>query len=153
MDDIHYTYLMFVYGSMKKYFMNHFRLVNTAIYLAEAVTIKKYTMYPSESYKFPYVVEDESRFHIKGELYSLEDELLKILDIFEGHPIYYEHKFTEVKINDTIFQAQIYFRADSNPKNYDKETPTDEWKLEHEYKGYQHLEHEIYNLVREKINE
>ena len=53
--------LLFVYGSMKKGFSNHFRLENEEL-LGTAFTKEKYNMYPSFTYKFPYGIENERKW-------------------------------------------------------------------------------------------
>jgi len=127
---------------MKKSFINHFRL-ETAYFLGNALTEEKYAMYPSESYKFPYVLEAENKFHIKGELYSICDDLMDILDLFEGHPFHYVRKIISVVINDVVLEANIYFRSSINPTAYDDTILIDEWTNDLEYQGYKGCEDEL----------
>lgn len=148
---INCNHLIFVYGSMKKSFINHFRL-ETAYFLGNAITKEKYAMYPSESYKFPYVLEEEKKFHIKGELYSICNDLMDILDIFEGHPVHYIRKTVNVVINDVILEANIYFRASSNPSAYDKTVLIDKWTTDLEYLGYKECEDELINIFKNFID-
>ncbi len=100
--------MLFVYGSMKKSFMNHIRL-ESARYIGTALTQESYSMYPALSYKFPYVLEADKVHQIKGELYQVSDELLKIVDIFEGHPEYYVRKQIKVISNNKVIDSYIFF--------------------------------------------
>ncbi len=149
--DIDCQHLVFVYGSMKKGFMNHFRLEGTAIFLGAASTLNSYAMYPDDSYKFPYVLKDKNRFPIQGELYSAGNDLLEILDIFEGHPKYYKREKIEVKINGAILESWIYFRSNSNPRSYDNSKLIDTWSSDLEYLGYKYLEDELCESLQNSI--
>ena len=67
---------LFAYGSMKKDFINHDRLINEK-FIGNAITKNKYNMYPDSLYLFPYGIEDEKVQHLKGELYFLENGTIK----------------------------------------------------------------------------
>ena len=89
------TYL-FVYGSMKKNFRNNNRLKNER-FIGQAVTRLKYIMFPAPSYNYPYAIENEQKYQLKGELYELTTpNIINIIDDFEGAPHYYYRKQTEV---------------------------------------------------------
>lgn len=122
---------LFVYGSMKKDFPNHERLKN-AQYLGDYHTVSYYTMYADTSKLFPYVVNDEKRYQIQGELYKITDKKdFDTIDVLEGIPDFYIKRQISIT-NDTGHKvsAWIYFRSPSNPSVLKREYPMSIWKNE-----------------------
>lgn len=80
------TKLVFVYGTLKRTYGNN-RLLKDSKFLGTAVTCEDaFSMYTGG---FPYVLPEGS-FHVKGELYEVEDEeTLRNLDHLEGYPTHY----------------------------------------------------------------
>lgn len=79
--------LVFCYGSLRKGFGNHGLLVDgKAIYKGDAFTDGHYTMLHLGG--FPGIVP-KGNTSIYGELYEVDDRLLKSLDRLEGHPTFY----------------------------------------------------------------
>lgn len=81
--------LIFVYGSLKKGFHNHFRFIesNHAIYLRKYLTEPKYTMLHLGEFPGVYQGGDTA---ISGELYNIPVDFLSILDELEGCPYFYK---------------------------------------------------------------
>ena len=53
----------------------------------------------------------------KGEVYEVDDTLLKILDDFEGHPDFYHRRLENVKDgNGQVFQCWTYFLPKFKPE-------------------------------------
>lgn len=126
---IGYEQYLFVYGSMKKGFQNHRRLQN-AEYIGDFKTLRQYTMYADTSKMFPYVIENEKRFQIYGELYKIVfkkdfDEI----DFMEGVPDFYRRKQINVIEVDgnRKFSAWIYFRSETNPRRLIRTNPIKVW--------------------------
>ena len=109
---------LFAYGSMKKCFKNHHRLVADK-FLGEAITIERYNMYPAASYNYPYGIENEQKWQLEGELYELTSTDIDDIDIFEGTPEHYYRKEIKVLCRNKLYAAFIYFRASNNPKEMD----------------------------------
>ncbi len=107
---------VFVYGTLKKGFSNHF-LLEKSLFLGNAESVEKYALYIGE---YPVVNEYEKVSTIKGEVYLVDLETLEKLDILEECPEYYYRKMIKVKLheNGEIINAYIYFN------NIEK------WKLE-----------------------
>lgn len=97
------TYV-FVYGTLRKGFGNHFLLKNSK-FIGEAITKEKYSLYASG---IPYVVK-VPKTHIKGEVYKVDSETLKSLDQLEGHPNFYKREEIDVLVNNSPIKAWIYF--------------------------------------------
>ncbi|WP_440952302.1 gamma-glutamylcyclotransferase family protein [Methanococcoides sp. FTZ1] len=73
--------LLFVYGTLKKGCCNH-HLLGDSTFVCEASTATEFRMLDLEY--FPGVVMGEPGSKISGELYNADNELLKVLDEFEG---------------------------------------------------------------------
>ena len=96
--------LVFVYGSLRRGLQNHHKL-NSATYIGEWRTEREYFMTGIKSGAYPYVSseqihEDQTPTHIHGELYSVSEDLLKILDELEGHPVQYRRQRVDL-VNDS----------------------------------------------------
>ena len=99
---------IFVYGTLKKDFHNHHYLED-AEFICGATTKEKYPMVNVEEY-FPYLINKKGiGYHIKGELYKIDEAVLSMLDILEGYP----ELFMREKIPITSFgievDATVYF--------------------------------------------
>ena len=124
--------LLFVYGSMKRSFINHSRLEKEK-FIGEAITKDKYNMYPSFTYRFPYAIEDEKKWQLKGELYKITtNDMINIIDVFEGVPVHYYRKVINVFCNEKEYKCYIYFRSEENPYSFDFDLPMSEWIEEFE---------------------
>jgi len=126
--------LLFAYGSMKKGFRNHYRLENDK-FIGRAKTKKKYCIYPAPSYNYPYGIENDHKWQLKGELYELTNTPIETIDEFEGSPAYYYRTMIKAVCNDKEYDAYIYFKSDTNPNNVEYDIPLDEWTLEFQEVG------------------
>ena len=102
-----HKHLVFVYGTLRQSHGNH-QLLKRAHFYGVGKTKQKYAMYLVGGY--PYVVSTEQRYLIVGELYALDDEILKRLDKLEGHPIYYARSEVVVIVDNVEYTALMYFR-------------------------------------------
>lgn len=97
---------IFVYGTLKEGFGNHY-LLSKAIKVSKAETVRKYGMYQSG---IPFVIKDEESTTIKGEVYLVDQTTFKNIDRLEGHPSCYKREKVKVKLdNDRRATAWIYF--------------------------------------------
>jgi gamma-glutamylcyclotransferase (GGCT)/AIG2-like uncharacterized protein YtfP len=86
---------IFVYGTLKKDFPNHHLLENME-YLGNAVTEEKYPMI-SENGQYPYLIDKEGYGKkIEGEVYRINLDILKDMDLIEGYPKHYSRR--EIKV-------------------------------------------------------
>ncbi len=98
--------LLFVYGTLKRGFGNHYFLRHCE-FLGEGETVEKYAMYICG---VPYVVSSEKVSTIKGELYRVGEKVLKEIDRLEGHPWGYKREKIKVCLEDgSIVFAWMYF--------------------------------------------
>jgi gamma-glutamylcyclotransferase (GGCT)/AIG2-like uncharacterized protein YtfP len=77
---------IFVYGTLKKDKSKNFYIVRDGgIFLGKASTKPKYRLLKHWLDYFPSMIEDEENgVSVEGELWSVSDETLKILDSIEG---------------------------------------------------------------------
>ena len=98
---------LFVYGTLKKGFKNHYLLRERAVFIGAARTRYKYALYAGE---VPYVTPDEEVSVIHGEVYLVDGRTLSLLDDFEEHPHEYERSLIPVILEDgREITAHIYF--------------------------------------------
>ena len=130
------TFNVFVYGTLKATFSNHYWYMKTADYIDDATTVKKYTMIGKNA-AFPYVVCEHIRGHnIKGELYEVDSATLAALDRLEGYPTHYTRQTIQVTLSDgTVEDALIYIKASPTQSDLEQEF-IDEFKKPTYSAGY-----------------
>jgi len=103
---------VFVYGTLRQGHNNHY-LLDTSRWLDYSVTINKYAMFEQG---IPFVSKKIKLTPIIGEVYEVSDDVLKWLDMLEGHPNAYKREKIDVKLNFTneVVKAWLYFYP--NPK-------------------------------------
>lgn len=83
--------ILFVYGTLKKGFENHYFL-DGAKFLGCATTKHRYPMVNIVK-AYPYLIDDKNNGkYINGEVYKIDREILERLDHLEGYPDYYTRK-------------------------------------------------------------
>lgn len=102
--------LVFVYGTLKSSQHNHHLLRGaTRVDVGEATTEHRY---PLVSYGLPYLLPFQdfaNSKHVKGELYRVTPQQLRLLDQLERHPDYYERVPIPVSCNGRTYKAWAYF--------------------------------------------
>jgi len=99
--------MVFVYGSLQRGERNH-RMMAGARLLRVAKTAPAFELFDLGS--FPAMVA-RGTVSVVGELYAVDEVLLKRLDVFEGHPRFYRR--TEVGLDDgTTAEAYLMARSD-----------------------------------------
>ncbi|XP_022242833.1 putative gamma-glutamylcyclotransferase CG2811 [Limulus polyphemus] len=97
--------LVFFYGTIKSNEPNHHWLRNVenghARFLGKARTATEWPLVVATKYNIPHLLDCKGtgKF-IAGELYEINDILLKKLDEIEGHPIFYERRLEQVEMTD-----------------------------------------------------
>lgn len=112
---------IFVYGTLKQGFGNHARFLKRE---PDYVGTIKARLYVSG---LPYIRPGEGVVH--GEVYSVDNDTLKGLDMLEGHPGWYRREKVVVETKDgKKVEAQAYFYQNGMDESY--HVP------EGNYKGY-----------------
>lgn len=104
--------LVFVYGTLLEGLRNH-RALKGADLFDTALTVDNFSMYAHLS--FP-AITLEPAYPIVGEVYSVDEQVLKRLDHLEGydpeHPerSFYKRKYIKVKCaNGSVYDALVYY--------------------------------------------
>jgi len=95
---------VFVYGSLMKNRFNHKRYLKGQTYLGQAV-LPGYALFELSSY--PGIIPDPKE-KVLGELYEIDNETLKCLDILEGNGHLYNREKVKVCLNNTKETAYVY---------------------------------------------
>ena len=107
---------IFVYGTLKKGKQFNY-LLNKAKFIGNAETVERYSLYFDG---IPYLVKSDEVSHVKGEVYELDSELLKMIDEFEEHPNYYVREMVKVKLTDgEVVSVWAYFFHEKRGKLID----------------------------------
>lgn len=115
---------VFVYGTLKKGKHNH-TLMEDSSFVGEGVTSETFFMW---DVGFPHVFEDkvydcQPHAPVRGEVYSVNDEVLRNLDWLEGVPHHYDRRIVEVKVGDEVMSAYMYI---TQPDHVDRMPTIDE---------------------------
>ncbi|XP_049954492.1 putative gamma-glutamylcyclotransferase CG2811 isoform X1 [Schistocerca serialis cubense] len=108
---------VFVYGTLKKGEPNHFYFTNKANgyakFISAAETVKRYPLIIDTQYNIPFLIHKEGVGHccnsersvaaytaqnVIGEVYEVDDTMLKALDGLESHPDLYSRLEDHVRI-------------------------------------------------------
>ncbi len=86
---------VFVYGTLKNgfYFHDEYLGGDKSIYIGPGITTKEYSMYVDG---LPHLIREPSVKGVLGELYEVDEVVLKRLDDLEGHPVVYFRDLIEV---------------------------------------------------------
>lgn len=99
---------VFVYGTLKRGCANHDWIAGMP-FLGEAETCERYALYMGEN-PYPFMIENEPCYPVRGELYAVtQDELLR-LDDLEECPQRYCRKMIAVRADSgEVSGAWAYF--------------------------------------------
>ena len=101
--------IIFVYGTLKKNKKLHYYL-KTAKFLGNATTCNKYPLILSKNKWYPYLIERKNKGKkIKGEVYKIDFNTLKILDRVEEVTFYYYRKRIPICLHRKTILAYTYF--------------------------------------------
>nr|XP_002124027.1 putative gamma-glutamylcyclotransferase CG2811 [Ciona intestinalis] len=99
-------HLVYVYGTLKTGFPNHYLISDPengiANFLYEASTVEKFALVVGSPFHVPFLLQNTNHGKgnvITGELYEVDDEMLKTLDKLENHPTLYLRSKIQVKRN------------------------------------------------------
>ena len=103
----HTTHIVFVYGDAKRGFSNHHVLGPSPKFLGNAQTAALYALYSIVVY--PFLAKHPPMYHVKGELYDVDDAILADLDVLEGAPDeYYREQIHVVHDDGTTVMVSKY---------------------------------------------
>jgi gamma-glutamylcyclotransferase (GGCT)/AIG2-like uncharacterized protein YtfP len=135
-----YEHLVFVYGTLKRSFYNHYLISGTTtssqgLFVGLASTLDRFVMVVDDR-GIPFLLnapstttntDDDQEVHassdtsstsqISGELYRVHDDLLAELDVLEGYPDFYTRRQVQVKVEGIpdMSTAWVYIKSDKDP--------------------------------------
>jgi gamma-glutamylaminecyclotransferase len=100
------TPYVFVYGTLMSGLSNN-GLLRRSAFISTATTEESYKLI---SRGIPFLIEEEGKTYVTGEIYEVTEHALKNLDALEGHPNWYERKIINVvdELGDRV-KAWVYF--------------------------------------------
>lgn len=92
---------VFVYGTLKSGEPNHYWMTDESQGMAQLLsageTIEKYPLVTATRFNIPFLVNLPGEGHrISGEIYAIDENKLKHLDILEDYPRFYDRMMTNV---------------------------------------------------------
>ncbi|MCJ8732296.1 hypothetical protein PDJAM_G00209740 [Pangasius djambal] len=102
---------IFIYGTLKKGQPNHYRMLDTTKgnvkFLGCARTVDKYPLVIAGKYNIPFLlnVPGEGQ-RVQGEIYSVDDPMLKFLDWFEDCPKMYQRTQVLLEIKEWVGEGE-----------------------------------------------
>jgi len=113
---------VFVYGTLKRGEPNHNWLTKarngTSRMLSKGTTVEKYPLVIATKYNIPFLIDAPTIGHnVEGEVYEVDNEMLKNLDILEDHPIFYTRRKEPIIMEKGNSEALCwtYFLAQFKP--------------------------------------
>ena len=100
--------LVFVYGTLRENCRNHYWLEGAEKVGVE--TIKENFKMIDTKCGYPTLIVSKEKNPIVGEIYKIDDQILKKLDYFEGYPVNFNRKLIKTNYGDAI----VYFRENFN---------------------------------------
>lgn len=102
---------VFVYGTLKKGQPNYYRMLDgangKAEFLASARTVQKYPLVIASKHNIPFLLNLPGQGHrVQGEVYEVDDRMLKFLDDFEGVPTMYQRTLVELEVKEWAAQSE-----------------------------------------------
>nr|XP_053621475.1 putative gamma-glutamylcyclotransferase CG2811 isoform X2 [Plodia interpunctella]XP_053621476.1 putative gamma-glutamylcyclotransferase CG2811 isoform X2 [Plodia interpunctella] len=109
---------VFVYGTLKRGEPNHYLLEKAengiGNFIVEGKTKTKYPLIIVTKYNIPCLLHYPGRgFHVRGEIYEVDDKMLSKLDKLEGHPNYATREIDDIEVmrrqGNEIIKCWVYF--------------------------------------------
>ncbi|XP_034470032.1 gamma-glutamylaminecyclotransferase B-like isoform X2 [Hippoglossus hippoglossus] len=102
---------IFVYGTLKRGQPNYHRMFDAANgkaeFLASALTAERYPLVIAGNLNIPFLLNLPGRGHkIHGEIYEVDDKMLRFLDDFESVPTLYQRTLVQVEVKAWARRAE-----------------------------------------------
>ncbi|KAI5621426.1 gamma-glutamylaminecyclotransferase B, partial [Silurus asotus] len=102
---------IFVYGTLKKGQPNYYRMLDTttgnAKFLGRARTVEKYPLVIASKDNIPFLLNIPGEGHrVQGEVYSVDEPMLKFLDRFESCPQMYQRTKILLEVEEWVEEGE-----------------------------------------------
>ncbi|EDV27777.1 uncharacterized protein TRIADDRAFT_17273, partial [Trichoplax adhaerens] len=99
---------VFVYGTLKTDEPNHYLLedpkTGKAKLIAKGLTAAPYPLIVHSCYSIPVMLDEPGRGHmIEGEVYRIDNDMLRVLDQLEGHPEFYTRTMIDITLTELAY--------------------------------------------------
>ncbi|CAN9498079.1 unnamed protein product [Ophioblennius macclurei] len=107
---------VFVYGTLKNGQPNHYRMFDgangQAEFLASALTTQRFPLVIATKHNIPFLLNIPSEGNrIHGEIYRVDEQMLKFLDNFESVPTMYQRHQVELEVKEWSGRGQKLSRG------------------------------------------
>nr|XP_055062158.1 gamma-glutamylaminecyclotransferase B-like isoform X1 [Misgurnus anguillicaudatus] len=134
---------VFVYGTLKTGQPNYYRMLDatngTAKFLARARTVDKYPLVIATKNNVPFLLNVPGEGHrVQGEIYEVDDKMLKFLDWFESCPKMYQRTPVKLEVNEWVGRDENTPKVGSLVEAFVYSTTTyqPEWLRNPTYESY-----------------
>ncbi|XP_063323052.1 gamma-glutamylaminecyclotransferase B-like [Pelmatolapia mariae] len=102
---------VFVYSTLKKGQPNNYRMFDSnngkAEYLGSAFTTQKYPLVITTEYNIPFLLNIPGQGHrVHGEIYKVDDQMLKFLDDFKSVPMLYQRMVVQLEVKEWVGKTE-----------------------------------------------
>ncbi|XP_062862047.1 gamma-glutamylaminecyclotransferase B-like [Trichomycterus rosablanca] len=151
---------IFVYGTLKQGQPNHYRMLDAmngkAEFLGRALTIDKYPLVIAGEYNIPFLLNLPGEGQrVQGEIYRVNDKMLKFLDWFEDCPKMYQRTEVLLEVEDWVGDEERKPKDSSTTKAFIYSTTTykPEWLQNATFSSYDsNGDHGLQYVTRESRN-
>ncbi|XP_035985409.1 gamma-glutamylaminecyclotransferase C-like [Fundulus heteroclitus] len=151
---------VFVYGSLKRAQPNYPLITDSsngkAELLATATTVQKYPLVIATQYNIPFLLNLPGQGHrVHGELYRVDEKMLKYLDWFENIPTMYQRTVVELEINELadVVDEELSPGNITEASVYSTTTYQPDWPSLPAYQSYDsNADHGLKFVLREDRN-
>ncbi|KAL7370214.1 hypothetical protein ABVT39_022267 [Epinephelus coioides] len=103
--------LVFVYGTLKKGQPNYYRMIESANgkaeFLASACTTQKYPLVIAGEHSLPFLLNIPGQGRrVRGEIYKVDEKMLKYLDDFEMVPDMYQRTLVKLEVEEWVGETE-----------------------------------------------
>ncbi|XP_057187078.1 gamma-glutamylaminecyclotransferase C [Triplophysa rosa] len=132
---------VFVYGTLKKGQPNNCRMEDngTVKLLARAQTVDPYPLVIATDDNIPFMLNLPGKGQqVRGEIYEVDDNLLKFLDVFESCPELYQRTLVQLEVEEWAGEDEDKLKTGSIVESFVYTTTTykPEWLQYPTYENY-----------------
>jgi gamma-glutamylcyclotransferase (GGCT)/AIG2-like uncharacterized protein YtfP len=95
------------YGTLKKGYNNYKLYLTDSTFIGSGTTQDKYPLIIKD---MPYLIEEVGVGHqVEVDVFTISQQVLKRLDVFEDHPNWYKRKEIPINLNGKTYSCWLYF--------------------------------------------
>jgi gamma-glutamylcyclotransferase (GGCT)/AIG2-like uncharacterized protein YtfP len=95
------------YGTLKKGYNNYKLYLTNSTFIGSGITQDKYPLIIKD---MPYLIEEVGVGHqVEVDVFTISQQVLDCLDIFEEHPLWYKRKEIPIDLNGKTYSCWLYF--------------------------------------------